>query len=103
MIRKAIIENINNKYSVSVRIPQMNGIKPSSSSTSSSNLFDAIICIQPGVYPAYKVGDVVLLGFENDETENPVVLGLLYTSDSNKSLSDISADSLFVQTNITLP
>lgn len=103
MIRKAIIEKINNRYSVSVRIPQLNGIQPSASGASNSNLFDAIICIQPGVYPAYKVGDVVLLGFENDETENPIVLGLLYTSNSDKSISDISADSLFVQTNITLP
>lgn len=103
MIRKGIIEKINSAYAVAVRIPELNRSSSSSSSVKNEQLLNAVICSLPGISPAYQVGDMVILGFENDEVENPVVLGLLYRENIGNSVSDITVDSLTVQTNIALP
>lgn len=81
MIQKAIIEAIENEYQVKVRIPKYN--KMSYDGFSYDELSTSIICSSPGTLVNYSVGDVVLVGFENDELNKPVVLGLLYTSNNS--------------------
>lgn len=99
MIQKAIVESIENEYQVKVRIPKYD--KMSGDGFSYNDLSTSIICSSPGTLVNYSVGDIVLVGFENDEINKPVVLGLLYTNNNSgdsikfpelsKTLSSISS------------
>lgn len=80
MIQKAIVESIENNYQVKVRIPKYD--KMSSDGFSYDELSTSIICSTPGTLVTYSVGDIVLVGFENNEISKPVVLGLLYTENN---------------------
>lgn len=42
---------------------------------SSAPTIDATACVSPGVYEPYKIGDLVYVGFVNNEYSQPVVLG----------------------------
>lgn len=92
MIQRGIIEQILDKYLVQVRIPVYDKAKSSSAGTKTSDLAKSIICVSPGTEVNYVLGDVVLVGFENDEISKPVVLGLLYRS--NKTGSSMSVDNI---------
>lgn len=87
MIQKGIIESLENSYQVKVRIPKYD--KTTYDGTKNSDLSTAIICTLPGSTISYDIGDVVLVGFENDELSKPVVLGTLYRK------TDASSTSLF--------
>lgn len=103
MITKAIIEEIQDDgRHVRVRIPVYHKIQASAFATPSSELPIASICCPPGVTPAYKVNDVVFVEFENGETERPVIIGLLYRSDTT-SKSNIDGNSLSIDINCSLP
>lgn len=91
MIQKAIVESIINNYQLKVRIPKYD--KLASDGVSYNDLSTGIICTYPGTILSYAEGDVVLVGFENDEVDKPVVLGLLYNdkqTDSSIKIPDIS-------------
>ena len=83
MIQKAIVEAIENDYQVKVRIPKYD--KMSYDGTNYHELSTGIICSTPGSLVNYSVGDIVLVGFENDEISKPVILGLLYTNNNAES------------------
>ena len=83
MIQKAIVEAVENDYQVKVRIPKYD--KMSYDGTTYSELSTGIICSAPGSLVNYSVGDIVLVGFENEEVSKPVVLGLLYTNNNPES------------------
>lgn len=80
MIQKAIVESIENDYQIKVRIPKYD--KMSIDGFSYNDLSTSIICTSPGTLVNYSVGDIVLVGFENDELNKPVILGLLYTENN---------------------
>ena len=80
MIQKAIVESIENNYQVKVRIPKYN--KMANDGFSYNDLSTSIICSSPGTLVSYSVGDIVLVGFENNEIDKPVILGLLYTENN---------------------
>lgn len=80
MIQKAIVEAIENDYQIRVRIPKYD--KLSNDGSSYDDLSIGIVCSAPGTIVNYSVGDIVLVGFENDEISKPVVLGLLYTENN---------------------
>ena len=80
MIQKAIVESIENNYQVKVRIPKYN--KMANDVFSYNDLSTSIICSSPGTLVSYSVGDIVLVGFENNEIDKPVILGLLYTENN---------------------
>ena len=103
MITRGIIEEVlDDGYHVRVRIPVYHKAEFSAFSTPFEELPIAPICTAPGILPAYKKGDVVFVGFENDETDNPVVLGPLYRSEDT-STSNIKSNSLEVNVNCNLP
>ena len=103
MIYKAIIsEIINNGYEVRIRIPVLHKIEGVSNATKFNDLPIATVCTQPGIKPAYKVGDIVFVSFENDDTYYPLVLGQLYC-EKNTSQSNIDTLSLNVESHATLP
>lgn len=112
MLQKGIIETIEDKYTVKVRVPKYDKLESSASGTRSEDLATGIVCTLPGMNLTYAVGDIVLVDFENDELSKPVILGLLYRDydsssvleiqgidssieDINNALEEISAKSLY--------
>ena len=85
MLQKGIIETIEDMYTAKVRIPRYNKIAADASGTSKEDLAVAVVCTLPGMKVAYSVGDVVLVDFENDELNKPVILGLLYREKESNS------------------
>lgn len=83
MIQKAIIESVLDDYTVKIRIPKYD--KTYLDGMSYKDLSTGIICSMPGTNVIYSKGDVVLVGFENDEIGKPVILGLLYTEQNTES------------------
>lgn len=77
-LQKGIVEEITDKYSIKVRVPKYDKLATDPYGVKTRDLADAIMCTLPGMSIAYSVGDIVLVDFENDELNNPVVLGLLY-------------------------
>lgn len=103
MIQKGIIEKIEDKYTVRVRIPKYDKIDTDATATKSEDLAYGIICALPGMSITYNVGDIVLVAFENDELNNPVILGLLYRETESSSVLKINAiDSSIKQINSKL-
>lgn len=90
MIQKAIIEEIiQGGYQARVRIPRYNKAASSPTATDTGDLAIATICTFPGVHPSYQLGDIVFVGFENEEINQPVILGLLYRDNMGNSMSDM--------------
>lgn len=82
MITKGIVEELlNNK--VRVRLPIYDGISGSSNSTKKNDLSLATICSLPNTTTLLNVGDIVWVGFEDNDNNKPVVLGHLYNSKSD--------------------
>ena len=80
MITKGIVEQFNKDapYKVKVRLPIFDSIKGVNNSTSTENLKDAIICTLPYCSNSLNVGDIVLVGFEDNDYGTPIILGHLY-------------------------
>lgn len=89
MIQKGIVESTDN-FSVKVRIPKYD--KMSDDGLSYHDLPNGIICT-PGIPTNYERGDIVLVGFENNEIDNPIILGLLYSEKSASKLYNIQQES----------
>lgn len=76
MITKGIITEIvdeKDKHYFSVRVP----IFETSASTEFSIFKEVPLCYEPGNLSGYHLDDVVWVGFENNEANNPVILGKL--------------------------
>ena len=102
MLLKAIVVDVVDKYSLRIRIPRYDKIEGAFLPTSNDNLCVAPICSPPGVFPIYKPGDIVIVGFENDLQYQPIVLGQLYCIKNIDSVSSLHCDSLDVSVNATL-
>lgn len=103
MLCKAIIESKLSKYKFKVRIPSIHKGVESIGATPEESVPKAIVTVNPGIYPALKVNDVVLVGFEDDNIDKPVIVGVLYNESCYNIESDIEASSLKVKVNSTLP
>ena len=102
MLLKGIIEDIIDEYTVKVRIPVMHGAPGVSGSTPTKNLLDACTCVSPTLNITYHIGDIVILGFEHDDQEKPIILGFLYSGHNILSMTDITTNSLKVATDIQI-
>ena len=100
---KGIIEKVENKYSYKVRIPVFHKIENTPGATPTDNLPTVPVCTLPGVNPIYQVGDIVWLGFENDEIGTPVIIGLLYREEQSNAISDMDCASITVQVDAKFP
>lgn len=84
MIYKAIIEKRINDYSYVVRIPRFHKSKDSPTAVSSKDLPTAYVCMIPGIYPSYDLGDIVFVCLENEEIGKPIIIGKLFREDDKK-------------------
>lgn len=96
MVTKAIIESIESEYEVTVRIPMLDAGKDFSTSTSTTNLAKAIICVPPKCMYSPAIGDVVIVSFEDNDYGKPVILGCLSKKSGNESSTSIDCSVLNV-------
>ena len=64
------------------------------------------MAIQPGIYNGYKEEDVVIVAFENNKIDQPVIVGKLYLGAENEGstpLGALSCSNLSVSNSATLP
>lgn len=100
MITKGIIKAIDYNTNVcTVRIPLFEGAGNPDEITA-----EAIISTTPGVANCYKEQDVVLLSFEENSYNKPIVLGKLYLGANNEDARGaINCESLQVKGSVSLP
>lgn len=102
MVTKAIIEAINDEYSVKVRIPLFDSSSQFLDSTPTNSLSDAITCTLPRMSYIPEVGDIVFVAFEDNDKGRPVIIGCLFKESGNTSLINAEINNLNVlgQTNL---
>lgn len=105
MITRAIIEQKINEYQYRVRIPIFDKSASAPLSTNLKDLCIAVASMPKGVYNSLQEGDVVLVGFEDNDAGNPVILGHLYREALNniQSFPTVIADVLQVNNQVNLP
>jgi archaellum component FlaC len=89
MLTKAIIQEVLTPYSIRIRIPSVNKIEGVNGSTPNNELYIAAVCSLPKFIIDPRVGDIVVVGFEDNDMSNPIVLGYLSKSSGNMSIADI--------------
>lgn len=96
MITKGIVEEIVDSYYVKVRLPIYDGVPIGTTYVPTDDLNRATVCTLPSIRPHLKIGDVVFVGFEDNDLGKPIILGCLYRESTTGSVSNIIADSLTV-------
>ena len=96
MITKGIITEIVDKYYAKVRLPLYEGISASNNYVRNENLSTATICVLPNCEPNFQVGDIVFVGFEDNDMGKPIILGMLYCETSKRSFASMTLNSLSV-------
>ena len=103
MICRGIVESVIDRYKVSVRIPIIHRANNSAQFTAIPDLPSAAICSLPSSHPNLQQGDVVILGFENNDLGKPIILGHLYRESMTNTMIDLDVTSLSVINAATLP
>lgn len=102
MITKAVIMSINqNSTRCTVWMPLFD-----TAGSSAKTLATALVNITPGIYNNLFVGDVVLVSFEENEMEKPIILGKLFTGAAKESKTKGGMgilDTLLVRDAATIP
>jgi hypothetical protein len=102
MIVKGILKTINyNDNTCVVRLPLFEA-----AGANEEVVLPAIISIQPGIFNGYKVDDVVLVSFENNNLNHPIVLGKLYlgaATENKDARGSLNVTNLNVTSTATLP
>ena len=99
MIQQGIIkELIPNENCALVRIPIYE------TSQGEEAIFNCVLSCIPGIINGYQVGDIVIVGFENDQLDLPIVLSKLYlgVSREENSYTSMNVDNLNVSGRTTL-
>lgn len=100
MITKAVIKNIPSENSgiYRVYIPYYRKANDSESDAT----YDATRCIIDGFYDDLNVGDVVYVGFEDNQFDHPIILGKLFTNGNTKVTTRLNVNSLKVNEKTSL-
>lgn len=103
MLTKGIIEDIIDPYHVKVRIPIFDRMSSSSLHIEDTDLNEALICSLPHCDLNIQRGDIVFIGFEDNDFSKPIVLGYLYRSNMTSTYCDLILNSLVVNIDAKLP
>ena len=103
MITKGIIEEILSPYSARVRLPIFDSIKDAQNSVSTGNLRVASICSLPNCTNLLGIGDIVFVGFEDDDLGKPIILGNLVKEQPSTANPSINSYSLNIDNSVNLP
>lgn len=88
MLTKAIIVSKTENNTYMVRIPIFEGNSSGDFSLENSSeapQYEATLAYSPGQLDSYKVGDIVYVQFEDNEEENVVITGKLYTGETEST------------------
>lgn len=98
MITRAIIHDIlDDGKRFKVRIPIFDNIESAREYTANEDLSTGIAIASKYVKNELKVGDAVIVGFEDNDDSKPIILGLLSSVTYDSNPSDISARSVDTQ------
>ena len=103
MLYKAIIENIIDRFTAQVRIPALHKLNNYNGAMTANNLPIAAVCALPNSEIHFQVGDIVIVGFENNEEDKPIILGYLYTDIPITDRLSLIPESITVTNNSSLP
>ena len=103
MICRGIVEEIISKYQVRVRIPIIHQIENTAQFILDADLPVASICTSPNTHLNLSVGDVVIVGFENQDLGRPIILGYLYTGEFSNTAASQIFNSIDVVSDAKLP
>lgn len=103
MITKAIIEEVITPYSARVRIPIYNKSKDAPLHTPTSELAIARVCALPNFHVNMRKGDIVYVGFEDNDQGKPLIIGYLQNELEQKSFCDITVNSLTAKVSLSAP
>lgn len=102
MVTKAVVVEVIDIYRARVRIPIYNQIEGAAAATPNDQLYIATISTSLGIRPAIKVDDVVFVAFEDNQLQQPIIIGALAREEDNTS-SNIHAQTLDVDVMASLP
>lgn len=103
MIARGIVEKVYDKQTVAVRVPIFDKSKTSNEGVATDLLGKASICVLPNCIPNVRVGDVVYVGFENNDKSKPIIIGYVYIDKEYSTRQGISAQSIDVLATASLP
>lgn len=103
MLTKAFVTEVYSPHSARVRIPLINKIDDVQDSTPRDELPLAAVCTIPNFLTNLQRGDVVIVGFEEDDTAHPIILGYLSTSQGTNSTVDIKCGEIQVTDRVIFP
>ena len=103
MLAKGIVEEIISQYEIRVRIPTIHGMSNQNTGTPTSKLGKGPICTLPHCDMNLRVNDIVVVGFEDNDFNKPIILGVLYMSKGSNTLLDMNVNDLTVSGNVKLP
>ena len=102
MITKGIVEQIVDDYTYKVRLPLYDGITSAPTFTSTDDLNIATVNCPPNCRYNLHIGDIVFVGFEDNDMGKPIILGFLYSDKSMSTSCDLTLNSLIVKVNTKL-
>lgn len=102
MITKGIVEQIVDNYTYKVRLPLYDGITSAPTFTSTDDLNIATVNCPPNCRYNLRIGDIVFVGFEDNDMGKPIILGFLYSDKSMSTSCDLTLNSLIVKVNTKL-
>lgn len=103
MICRGLVISVLDRYTAKVRIPIIHRDSGSPDATSDIDIPEACICTLPNADPNIQVGDVVIIGFENNDLGKPIILGYLYRDISNNTAISIDLKSVIIENSASLP
>ena len=103
MITKGIVEEVLTNYSIKVRLPILDSIEGTRDATPTSDLSEAIVCVAPNSEINFTVGDIVIVGFEDNDDSKPIILGFLSKESGNTSSISNNLSKLNVNVSAKLP
>ena len=103
MIYKGIVEQIVDPYTIKVRIPKLHSVKASNEYIPTESLPNATVCTLPKTHPNIYLGDIVMVGFENNDYSKPVILGHLYKESFGEHSISTEMYELIVTSHANLP
>lgn len=103
MVTRAKIVKVISDKEVQVEVPMFGLIQEGEGEDQINELPRARISTTPGCSPNFKKNDVVLICIEDNDLNNPMVMGRLIADDSSVGTSNVEFDTAKINKDITLP
>lgn len=102
MITKGIVEDIIDTYQVRVRLPIFDKVDGAKNATKNEDLSIGTVCCLPNSSYQVNVGDIVFVGFEDNDISKPIILGQLYRDVDSNTLMSLVLGTLETKTSTVL-